>query len=117
MPFIRCSFSRQFTEYQAEEAAKELGRLIELFPGKDGSRLMLEFHHSPRMFFRGSRLENGAFIDCRILGAQSRGEKKEFTEALCKALEDIFGILPIDVFVTFTQYEDWGTGGTLKAAP
>ncbi len=102
MPFIRFSFSKQFTEYQAGEAAKEAGRLIELLPGKTAAKLMLEFHHSPTMFFRGNKLENGVFVDCRLLGRQKHEEKKAFTEALHKALEDIFGILPDDVFMTFS---------------
>lgn len=114
MPFIRISLSKQFSEEQALKAKSELGKLITLLTGKDESKLMLDFCHSPCMFFRGDNLANGAYVDCRLFGPMPTEDKKNFSEAVIKALKDVFGIEPDDMFMSFSHFDDWASSGAYK---
>lgn len=114
MPFIRVSLSKQFSEKQVLEAKSELGKLITLLKGKDESKLMLDFVHSPRMFYRGDGLENGAFLECHLFGPMAEEDKNNFSEATFVMLKNVFGIEPTDIFITFTHHGDWASSGTYK---
>ncbi|MCD8349304.1 MAG: hypothetical protein LUC93_01665 [Planctomycetaceae bacterium] len=115
MPFIRISFSKAFEREQTLRAKQELGRLVSILKGKDESKLMLDFRHSPCMFFRGDDLANGAFVDCRLYGPIPNDEKKAFSEGVFAALREIYAIDPADVFIAFTHYDDWGSLGGYKS--
>jgi phenylpyruvate tautomerase PptA (4-oxalocrotonate tautomerase family) len=114
MPFISFSVGTSPDALQQEKLKTELGRLIEILPGKSENVLMIDICGGHTLYFRGEKKKRCAFIDVRLYKESPLAAKQEFTEKLTLLTEEILGIPRADIFVSILEFANWGAGGTLK---
>lgn len=114
MPYIRVATTRVMSAEQQLALKDGLARAVELIPGKDESKLMVELAGGLAMYYRGAAGEF-AFIDAKFSGAVDFADKKRFTETALAVCEQVLDLRPGDANLTFSCYDEWGIKGTLLA--
>lgn len=114
MPFIRVNVPIELNEAKKEAVKSELGKLVEILPGKSESVLMVELNGSKTMYFKGEKTQPCAFVEIRLYKESPMEAKKEFTGKVFEMLERVLGLKPGNVFINFMEFPNWGSGGILK---
>ena len=91
-----------------------LAEIIGLIPGKTEAALMLEVDDGLTMYFKGEK-RGLAYLDAKFSGDTEFEHKKNFTEAACRLAGQVCGLPQDAVYLTYSVFNEWGTGGTLKA--
>ena len=89
MPYIAVTTSKALSDEQKDELKKTIGQKISLIPGKTEAALMVDI---------STEFEN----------------KKALTEALFDAVELHTGLHDDSIYLTYTEFSNWGTRGTMK---
>jgi hypothetical protein len=105
--------SKALSTAQKDAVKSQAGKLMPLIPGKSEGVLMISIDDGKYMAFRGVVCDC-AHVVVKLYKPSPLEAKREFTEAFLAALEDATGIAPGDVFLTFEEYENWGSGGTYR---
>lgn len=113
MPYIAVNVSTPLDAAKKEEIKSELGKLIELLPGKSESVLMVELDDAKSMYFRGAS-KSCIFIEIRLYKESPMEAKKEFTSKVFEMLERLTGIGKDDIFLNILEFDNWGAGGFFK---
>ena len=114
MPYIHASISKTLEESQKEQIKSELGSLITLIPGKSEAVTMVRIEDGCTLYKGGRALDNGAFVEVRLLGKAPVYSEEQFTQAVFEMLENQLGTESRDVYLNIMEMERWGTGGQLK---
>ena len=114
MPYIRMATSRELSMGRKEEFKSGLAEIIGLIPGKTEAALMIEIDDGLTMFFQGEKRDL-AYLDAKFSGDTEFGHKKQFTEAVCALAQKVCNLPQNAVYLTYSVFNEWGTGGTLKA--
>ncbi len=75
---------------------------------------MVEVDDGITMYFKGEKRAL-AYLDAKFSGDTEFEHKKLFTEAACALTQKVCGLPPDAVYLTYSVFNEWGTGGTLKA--
>lgn len=111
MPFIGSKVSMKISKEKEETIKKRLGEAIELIPGKSEEFLMVGFEDEYSLYFRGEKLEKGAFIEIKIFGAASKESYAKLTTAICNIYEEELEIPQDKIYVKYEEVKDWGWNG------
>ncbi|MBQ2766197.1 MAG: hypothetical protein IJF48_04360 [Clostridia bacterium] len=111
MPYINAKVSVNLTEEKAIEFKAALGKAIEAIPGKTETYLMVCIEDGQKLWFAGDNTKPQAFIDVRILGRAKSEDYSRMTGVLCDICNDLLGISPDSVYVTYSEFENWGWNG------
>ena len=111
MPYINAKVSTKLTEEKFTEFKAALGKAIEAIPGKTEAYLMVCIEDSQKLWFAGDSKKPQAFIDVRILGRAKPEDYSRMTGVLCKICDEMLGISPDSVYVTYAEVENWGWNG------
>jgi phenylpyruvate tautomerase PptA (4-oxalocrotonate tautomerase family) len=114
MPYINISTSKKLSDAQKEKIKAELGRLIAIIPTKAEAYLMVDFSDE-RTFYKAGQKVEGVFIDLRLFHKSDFEPKKKFTEETLKMLSGELGIKEENFNLTIMEFDNWGSGGTLKS--
>jgi hypothetical protein len=114
MPYIRMATSKDLTMAQKEEFKSGLAEIIGLIPGKTEAALMVEVDDGLTMFFQGEKRDL-AYLDAKFSGDTEFEHKKQFTEAVFALTQKVCTLPQDAVYLTYSVFSEWGTGGTLKA--
>lgn len=114
MPYIAFNTSKNLSEQEKIGVKSMLGKSISLLSGKQESKLMIDLSDNRTMYFGGEKKENLVFIDVRLYQMISIDDRKNFTEAVFKGINEICKIKNDEIFLNFIQLETWGTNGVLK---
>lgn len=113
MPFIRTTTTETITKEKAEILKEKLGCAIALIPGKSEAYLMLEFKGDAAMAFRGDSTTPLAMVEVQLLGSASVEYLDALNKRVTEILEDTLGVPKDRIYVNFSHYERWGSGGEL----
>lgn len=113
MPYISVTTSKDLTGVERDTIRRELGSLIAIIPGKSESVLMLDIMDGHDMYFAGER-RTCAYINVALYTAAPLEAKSRFAGAVCEMLAREIGIPADDVYLTFSEYPNWCSHGTLK---
>lgn len=113
MPYIAIRTSCALSQEQKDELKSGLGERIALIPGKDESRLMVDIADGHAMYLAGVQREL-AYVDVKCYRAADFESKKRFTEAVFQLLEQTVGLPKDAVYLTYSEFENWGTLGSMK---
>lgn len=114
MPFISVNVTKTLSDAQKDAIMKGLGEKITAIPGKSEGALMIDVSDGHTMYLAGQRQELLAYLDVKIYGTTEFAYKKAFTEAAFQVVADATGIPADQMYLTFSQFENWGTKGTMK---
>lgn len=112
MPFINTVTTKRITENERELIKKELGKLIEIFPGKSEQWLMLAFSENTPMYFRGDSSGDCAYVEVCIFGSAKDESYDLFTEKICELYEKELNISSDRIYVRYEESEHWGWNGS-----
>ena len=112
MPFISTKTNVSISSVQEEQMRCELGKAIELIPGKTEKWLMLEFEGSKAISFAGST-EPCAMISASVYGHGSSDSYASFTKEATEIVSRVLGIPSERVYIAYFQTDLWGWTGTL----
>ena len=114
MPYIAVNTSQKLSDAQKEKVKAELGRLITIIPKKTEAGLMVDISDA-RTFYKAGQKVEGAFIDLRLFHKSDFEPKKKFTEETIEMLLHELGIKKENVYLTIMEFDNWGSGGTLRS--
>lgn len=112
MPYIAVNVSRTLSNEEKLKIKSGLGEKITTLPNKSEKRLMIQINDNCCLYFAGDSCE-GAFIDVRLYGTIETQYKKTFTEQMFEIMSEL-GLKPENVYISFSEFENWGTNGSLK---
>lgn len=91
---------------------KELGNIIEDIPGKSENSLMVGFEDNYSLFFRGNKLEYGAFVEVKLLGKAPKNALSIMTKHICQLFTKELNIPGDAIYVKYEEVENWGFNGS-----
>ena len=111
MPFINVKTSAKLNEEKVEAIKSEMGKAITLFPGKTEAWLMVNVETDCKLYFKGNKNENTAFVDVAILGSATKEACENVTQKICDIMSDIAAVPPSRTYVKFEFSDLWGYNG------
>lgn len=112
MPYIQTKTNIPITEEQETKLKSELGKLIELYPGKKESRLMLCFEDNCRLWFRGKNDTPIAFVQVMLFGNEVNCQGADsLTPSISKLLKDVLNIDSGNIYINYSAFAKWGNCG------
>lgn len=113
MPFISVQVAGSLLPEQKAAITLSLGKNISLLPGKAEKQLMVDISDGHSLYFSGTPLSKGAYVDVRTFGDSDFDSKKALTEAIYEMLHNVCDIQKNEIYVTFSAFSEWGTRGSL----
>ncbi|MDP4089630.1 MAG: phenylpyruvate tautomerase MIF-related protein [Bacillota bacterium] len=115
MPYINCTTTKKLTDAEKDNLKAQMGKLIEILPGKSEDWLFVGFNDNQTLYFRGQKMEAAAVVEVKLFGASEKKFKDELTSGICKALEKEIAVPGEGIYVIFTEVTDgnWGWNGGL----
>ena len=113
MPYIAVTTSKVLSDDQKDDLKSAIGEKISLIPGKSEAQLMVDIDDSHTMYFAGEKRKL-AYIDVRCYGSTEFENKKALTEALFDAVEQHTGLHEDSIYLTYSEFSNWGTRGSMK---
>nr|WP_297173853.1 phenylpyruvate tautomerase MIF-related protein [uncultured Agathobaculum sp.] len=113
MPYIGISTSQTLSEVQKDALKKAMGEKITVIPGKSEAALMVDIADGHAMYLAGERREL-MFIDVRCFGTTEFANRKAFTEAVFQAVQQVTGLPENAIYLTYSEFANWGTKGSMK---
>ena len=113
MPFISVQVAGSLLQEQKDAMTLSLGKNISLLPGKAEKQLMVDISDGHSLYFSGTPLSKGAYVDVRTFGDSDFDSKKALTEAIYEMLHNVCDIQKNEIYVTFSAFSEWGTRGSL----
>ena len=112
MPYIRVRCNRPLDDKTVAELQKELGKTIELFPGKTESWLMTDCEGDCALSLAGKNGVPLAMIEVELLGSSTPDAYSAVTAKLTEVMERLVGIPAAGVYVKYESIEYWGWNGS-----
>ncbi len=110
MPFINVKLNSILTEDKEKNIKEKLGKAISILPGKSESVLMINFEDKCRMYFHGNK-QPMAYVGVNLFKKSPQSAYDEFTKEVTKILQDELHIDPSEIFIKYSETENWGWQG------
>lgn len=111
MPFINSKVNVKISKEDEVKIKQELGKAIEIIPGKSENWLMLGFEDEYSLYFKGDDKEKIAFIEVKIFGKASKNDYQMLTKKICDIYNNILGISTDKIYVKYEEVSYWGWNG------
>lgn len=111
VPFIISRVSVPISREQEIKLKTELGKAIELVPGKSEQYLLLGFEDKYRLWLRGDDSEPVAYIEANIFGNENHAGYDAFTSRATEIFHRVLDISPDHIYINYTDIPDWGVSG------
>ena len=108
MPYIDIKTTVSISPAAEKALFEQLGKAIEIFPGKTEKWLMLNLCGEQKMCFAGDAKKPCLFADVRIFGEPDEAAAEEMTKALCSVFEQVLSIPADRSYVCYKGYNTWG---------
>jgi phenylpyruvate tautomerase PptA (4-oxalocrotonate tautomerase family) len=108
MPYISVNITNKLSESEKDFLKSQLGQLITIIPDKSEDVLMIGINDCFTIYFAGEKKEKSAFVDIKVFGKAETSYKSELTKAIFALFATLFGITGDNLFLTFTESDNWG---------
>lgn len=112
MPYIESKVTIPLSETEREYLKTELGKIVDEIPGKSEKFLMLGFQDNYQLYFKGQKLDYGAFVEVKLFGAVAEDYLKQVTSDICNLYSDRLNIPPKSIYIKFEEVDNWGWNGS-----
>ena len=110
MPYIQTGTNCNISKEKEIAIKEKLGRAITLL-GKSEDWLMVEFVPNCNLYFKGKDDEIFAYVDVKLYGRSNNEAYNSMTGAISEVLNTELGILPSNVYVSYSEFENFGWNG------
>lgn len=107
MPFIKASVSTKVSTEKEIEVNAAMAKAIGLI-GKSEDGLMIQIEDECKLYLAGNQDGETAYVKVEYMGTPVEADVEKMTECICTSLEDILGIPPLRIYVTYQSYNLWG---------
>jgi phenylpyruvate tautomerase PptA (4-oxalocrotonate tautomerase family) len=114
MPYIDVTISKSLTDPEKDRLKTNLGGLISIIPGKREAVLMIGIHDGTTMYFSGEKKPLTAFLEIKLFKEATMEPKSELAKKIFELFERDLGVARDDLFLTFSEYDSWGSRGELR---
>ncbi|MDF2877129.1 MAG: hypothetical protein K0S30_225 [Clostridia bacterium] len=111
MPYIDSKVTVSLTEEKKDVLKTELGKIISLIPGKSEDFLMVGFDDNYSLYFKGNKLDFGAFVEVKIFGATPQASLDAVTKEICMLYSRELDISADCIYVKYEEVSTWGWNG------
>lgn len=111
MPYIGTRTSVGITAEKEVTLKAKIGKAVETLPGKTERWLMCEFQDNCRLWMSGSDAP-AAFVEVKLFGRASSEVYERMSGVLCEILSDELNIPSDRVYITYSEFSDWGWNGS-----
>lgn len=110
MPMIDAKVTVKLSAEKRDALKAEFGKAISIM-GKPESYLMVNLAESQDLYFGGKKLEQGAYVEIKVLGSVDAGKSGRMSAKVCEILEKELGIPGDAVYVAYFGTDNWGWNG------
>ena len=110
MPMINSKITGPVPEQKRDVLKTELGKAISIL-GKPESYLMLGIEDNQDLYFGGKKLEKGAYVEVKVLGAVDSSASNKMTAQICQIFEQVLGIPGNAIYISYWGTSNWGYNG------
>ena len=114
MPYIRLIATKKLSPETQEKLVAGLGEAMSVIPGKDARGLIVDMEDGKTMYAGGVKQENMVFADVKYYSNYTYKVKQDFTAATFKAIKDVLDTTEDKMFLTITEYNNWGGFGDFR---
>lgn len=112
MPYINVAANIKIQPDARATIKSELGRIIEMMPGKMEKWLMVSFEDEKDIYFGGDNAQNNVFTTVKMFGREQDPEcYDKLTEAITDALSANLGIEADRIYIEYESTMHWGWNG------
>lgn len=111
MPMIEVKTTVALTKEKRDILKSELGKAISIM-GKTESYLMISLEDKIDLYFGGKKLQNGAFIQVKVLGNVNAAQSNQMSSKICEILQKELSIPGSSIYITYSGFENWGWNGS-----
>ena len=108
MPFVSICSAMPISEEKKDFLQKEIGRLIEIIPGKNIDNCMTHMEGGSSIFMSGKPAK-ALFCEVRMRGVAPKESKGQLTHELYELFSKELGAEK--VYIHFVESEEWGING------
>ena len=91
MPMIEAKVTSSLPAEKRDVLKAEFGKAISLM-NKPESYLMINLQDNQDLYFGGKKLDKGAYVEVKVLGAVDSGASSKMTAKVCEILDKELGI-------------------------
>lgn len=111
MPYINTKTNITIPKDKELKIKSDLGKAIELIPGKSESWLMVSFEDESHLYFKGSSDQPLAFVEVKLFGKASEAAYDKLTGEITNILNRELEIAPNCIYVKYEEVSHWGYNG------
>ena len=112
MPYIETKTSASVSREKELLLKEELGKAIELIPGKNEKWLVLNLIDNCRMALGGNADDEVAMVEIDIFGTSTDAAFEALTNKICAVMEEVIGVKSDRVYVKYREVDRWGWNGS-----
>ena len=110
MPYVSITTAKKLDDATKTKLYLKIGELMPILPGKNIDNTLLSLNDGVSMYM-GGKPNDGVFISVQVYKKSPEENKKEFSAKIYAALTEILGIDGGCVYMNFTEFDTWASGG------
>jgi phenylpyruvate tautomerase PptA (4-oxalocrotonate tautomerase family) len=112
MPYFEIKTSVKLDAERKEKICHELGRIIELVPGKSESWVMVQLQDGSDMCFAGDSTQPVAAVVLKTFGELESKYYDILSQEICQYIGKLLEVDPKRMYVTYEPVIHWGWNST-----
>ena len=113
MPYIEAKLSIELNNDEKNQLQIKLADVVSSAFSKPKSYIMTNIEDSKSLYMSGEKIENGAYIIVRALGAVQKQSCQLATKEICNMLANDYGLNGSNVYISYHSVDLWGWNGSM----
>ena len=110
MPFVNVKANFQIEDGKVLAIKENLGKLIEILPGKSEKWLMVQIEDNQKIFFSGSD-DKAVLVQVDLFGESDDESLNSFTSNISSYLQNELSVAKKRIYVRYLRTNYWGYNG------
>ena len=112
MPFINLRTNVNISTDVELKIKKEIGKAIELLPGKSENWLMVNFSDNCHLYFRGENDTSICIVEVKLYGKSNASNYDALTSKISEIINKYLNISEDKIYVEYEETPFWGWAGS-----
>ena len=110
MPYVQIRTNKNVSEEKQNIIKQRIGDSINILD-KTEDWLMVEIVNNCNLFFKGNNNMPIALVDVSLYGKCDTSSYNSFTNNISNMLKEELDITPVNTYVKYSEYSNWGWNG------